>query len=123
MKFTLYPIGRIQKTRTKTRIVIYKKYQPGLMDVEKLSEIWVIWWFNRNDNPPPAFIEVADLTKRFGEVNAANRVSFDVRKGELFGCLGPQRRRQDHYDKYADSPRQARYGHDQDRWPGMYAQS
>ena len=21
------------------------------MGVEKLSEIWVIWWFNRNDNP------------------------------------------------------------------------
>jgi ABC-2 type transport system ATP-binding protein len=37
----------------------------------------------------PVFIEVADLTKRFGEVNAANRISFDVRKGELFGCLGP----------------------------------
>jgi ABC-2 type transport system ATP-binding protein len=32
---------------------------------------------------------VAELTKRFGEVNAANRISFDVRKGELFGCLGP----------------------------------
>jgi len=37
----------------------------------------------------PVFIEVADLTKRFGEVNAANRISFDVRKRELFGCLGP----------------------------------
>jgi len=51
MKFRLYPIGWIRKTKNKTRIILYKKYQPGLMGVEKLSEIWVIWWFNRNDNP------------------------------------------------------------------------
>ncbi|HXV48129.1 MAG TPA: TrmO family methyltransferase, partial [Candidatus Binatia bacterium] len=51
MKFILRPIGRIRKTRTKTTIALYKKYQPGLMGVEKLSEIWVFWWFNRNDNP------------------------------------------------------------------------
>jgi tRNA-Thr(GGU) m(6)t(6)A37 methyltransferase TsaA len=51
MKFALQPIGRIRKTRRKTAIVLYKKYQPGLMGVEKLSKIWVIWWFHRNDNP------------------------------------------------------------------------
>jgi ABC-2 type transport system ATP-binding protein len=38
---------------------------------------------------PPAFIEVAQLTKRFAEVTAVNRISFAVRKGELFGFLGP----------------------------------
>jgi len=51
MKFMLYPIGWIRKTRTTTRIVLYKKYQTGLMGVEKLSEIWVLWWFDRNDTP------------------------------------------------------------------------
>lgn len=51
MKLKLRPIGRIRKTKTKTTIALYKKYQPGLMGVEKHSEIWVIWWFSRNDNP------------------------------------------------------------------------
>ena len=49
MNFTLRPIGWIRKTKAKTKIVLYKKYQPGLMGVAKLSEIWVLWWFNRND--------------------------------------------------------------------------
>lgn len=51
MKFTLYPIGRIRKIKTKTRIVLYKKHQAGLAGVEKLSEIWVLWWFHRSDTP------------------------------------------------------------------------
>ena len=37
----------------------------------------------------PFFIEAAELTKRFGEVTAVDRVSFEVRQGELFGFLGP----------------------------------
>lgn len=51
MKFALQPIGWIRKTQTKTRIVLYKKFQPGLVGVVKQSEIWVIWWFHRNDTP------------------------------------------------------------------------
>jgi ABC-2 type transport system ATP-binding protein len=34
-------------------------------------------------------IEVKGLTRRFGDVTAVNSVSFSVRKGELFGLLGP----------------------------------
>ncbi len=34
-------------------------------------------------------IEVDGLTKRFGEFVAVDRISFKVRKGELFGLLGP----------------------------------
>ncbi len=34
-------------------------------------------------------IEVADLTKQFGELTAVNHVSFQVREGEVFGFLGP----------------------------------
>ncbi len=34
-------------------------------------------------------IEVADLTKQFGELTAVNHVSFQVRDGEIFGFLGP----------------------------------
>jgi ABC-2 type transport system ATP-binding protein len=38
--------------------------------------------------PDPA-IQVADLSKRFGKFVAVDRVSFDVRRGEVFGFLGP----------------------------------
>src|SRR6187431_3814937 len=33
-------------------------------------------------------IEVKNLTRRFGDFVAVNRVSFDVRAGEIFGFLG-----------------------------------
>jgi len=38
--------------------------------------------------PPPA-IEVDDLVKTFGEVEAVRGVSFTVARGEVFGFLGP----------------------------------
>ncbi len=34
-------------------------------------------------------IAVSGLTKRFGELKAVDRVSFDVKEGEIFGFLGP----------------------------------
>ena len=34
-------------------------------------------------------VDVVDLTKRFGELLAVDRVSFEVEKGEIFGFLGP----------------------------------
>ncbi len=34
-------------------------------------------------------VECQDLTKRFGDFVAVNRVTFQVRKGEIFGFLGP----------------------------------
>ncbi|HEX6987983.1 MAG TPA: multidrug ABC transporter ATP-binding protein, partial [Bacillota bacterium] len=38
---------------------------------------------------PVAIIEVEDLQKRFGHVEAVRGVSFEVREGEIFGFLGP----------------------------------
>ena len=37
---------------------------------------------------PDALVEVADLTKRYGPTTVLDRVSFTVRRGELFGLLG-----------------------------------
>jgi len=37
---------------------------------------------------PPSAIAVRDLTRRFGDFVAVDRVSFDVRQGEIFGFLG-----------------------------------
>lgn len=36
-----------------------------------------------------SIIEVADLVKEYGDFKAVNGVSFDVKKGEIFGILGP----------------------------------
>ncbi len=45
--FTVHPIGYVRKSDRKTTIVLDKKYQPGLLGIEKKKEIWVIWWFDR----------------------------------------------------------------------------
>lgn len=40
-------------------------------------------------NSPDIAVRVKDLEKRFGSFVAVNRVSFEVKKGEIFGFLGP----------------------------------
>jgi len=49
--YEVHPIGWVRKTDDRTTIVVDKKYQDALLGVDKLSEIWVIWWFDRNDTP------------------------------------------------------------------------
>ena len=34
-------------------------------------------------------VEVNDVSKRFGKVEALRSVSFEVERGELFGLIGP----------------------------------
>jgi ABC-2 type transport system ATP-binding protein len=41
------------------------------------------------DKDDSMIIEVSDLTKRFGDFTAVDNISFNVRKGEIFGFLGP----------------------------------
>lgn len=36
-----------------------------------------------------AVVEAVDLTRRFGSFTAADRITFSVRRGEVFGLLGP----------------------------------
>ncbi|MGD1009596.1 MAG: ATP-binding cassette domain-containing protein [Candidatus Aminicenantales bacterium] len=36
-----------------------------------------------------AFITARDLTKKYGELTAVDRISFEIREGECFGFLGP----------------------------------
>jgi tRNA-Thr(GGU) m(6)t(6)A37 methyltransferase TsaA len=50
-EFSVHPIGYVRKAEGRTTIVLDKKYQPGLLRFEKLSEVWVLWWFDRNDTP------------------------------------------------------------------------
>ena len=37
----------------------------------------------------PEAVKVVNLTKKFGDFTAVDRISFDTRKGEIFGFLGP----------------------------------
>ena len=37
----------------------------------------------------PRAVEVDELTRKFGEFVAVDRVGFDVSEGEIFGFLGP----------------------------------
>jgi ABC-2 type transport system ATP-binding protein len=39
--------------------------------------------------PHQTAIEVSNLAKAYGDVQAVNGISFDVRRGEIFGLLGP----------------------------------
>ena len=39
--------------------------------------------------PESPAIQTKDLTKRFGAFTAVDQVSFEVRRGEVFGLLGP----------------------------------
>ena len=48
-EFKVHPIGYVRKTDDKTTIVLDKKYEPGLLRMDEQSEIWVLWWFDRND--------------------------------------------------------------------------
>ncbi|MFA6119184.1 MAG: ATP-binding cassette domain-containing protein [Parachlamydiales bacterium] len=41
---------------------------------------------NKNDKP---IVEVKNLVKRFGSFTAANKITFSVKPGEIFGLLGP----------------------------------
>ena len=49
--YTVYPIGWVRKAEGRTTIVVDRKYQAGLMGLEKFSEVWVLYWFDRNDTP------------------------------------------------------------------------
>jgi ABC-2 type transport system ATP-binding protein len=40
-------------------------------------------------NPDNIAVSVQDLEKKFGKFTAVNRISFEVKRGEIFGFLGP----------------------------------
>ncbi|MBW1938896.1 MAG: tRNA (N6-threonylcarbamoyladenosine(37)-N6)-methyltransferase TrmO [Deltaproteobacteria bacterium] len=50
-EFTVHSIGWVKKAQGKTTIVLDKKYQPGLQGLDGFSHVYVLYWFDRNDNP------------------------------------------------------------------------
>ena len=51
IEYKVHPIGWVRKSDGKTFLEINEEYQYGLLEVDTLDSIWVIWWFDRNDNP------------------------------------------------------------------------
>jgi tRNA-Thr(GGU) m(6)t(6)A37 methyltransferase TsaA len=49
--YRLSPIGWVRKTDGRTTIELYDEYRPGLLGVDELDSIWVLYWFDRNDSP------------------------------------------------------------------------
>jgi tRNA-Thr(GGU) m(6)t(6)A37 methyltransferase TsaA len=49
--YSVHPIGWVRKSEGRTTIVIDERYQPALLGVETLDAVWVLYWFDRNDNP------------------------------------------------------------------------
>jgi len=56
----------------------------GSGGTSKLAEGWPV--LPPSDQP---LIEAHGLTKRFGDFTAAEDITFDIRRGEIFGLLGP----------------------------------
>ena len=44
---------------------------------------------DRHDTTEQPAIEVRDLTKRYGKLEAVRGIDFEVRRGEIFGLIGP----------------------------------
>ena len=50
-QFNVHPIGRVVRQGDKTMIVLDKKYQPGLLGLDKHKHVHVVYWFDKNDTP------------------------------------------------------------------------
>jgi len=49
--YEVHPVGWVRKSAGRTTIEIDEHYQPALLGVDQLEAIWVLYWFDRNDNP------------------------------------------------------------------------
>ena len=47
----MQPVGWVRKSDGRTTIEIEEKYAPALLGLEELESIWVLYWFDRHDNP------------------------------------------------------------------------
>ena len=50
-EFNVYPIGQVVRQDDKTMIVLDKKFEPGLLGLDKHKHVHVVYWFDKNDTP------------------------------------------------------------------------
>jgi len=48
--FVVRSIGRVETGGVSPRIVLDRKYQPGLLGLQGFSHVYVFWWFDKNDS-------------------------------------------------------------------------
>jgi tRNA-Thr(GGU) m(6)t(6)A37 methyltransferase TsaA len=48
--FAVHPVGHVHKRESGVTIEIEPRYEGALLGLEGFSHIWVIWWFDRNDD-------------------------------------------------------------------------
>lgn len=68
------------------------RFEDAFMDIvgaEPAAESVLAHHFEQGKGEANTVVEAVELTKRFGDFAAADRVSFAVRRGEIFGLLGP----------------------------------
>jgi tRNA-Thr(GGU) m(6)t(6)A37 methyltransferase TsaA len=49
--YEVRPIGWVRKRDGRTTIEIEPQFAPALYRLDELNEIWVLYWFDRNDTP------------------------------------------------------------------------
>jgi tRNA-Thr(GGU) m(6)t(6)A37 methyltransferase TsaA len=47
--FQVHPIGRVRRDGGRTTIEIEPAYRDAMLGVDELDSIWVLFWFDRND--------------------------------------------------------------------------
>jgi tRNA (adenine37-N6)-methyltransferase len=49
--YEVHPIGWVRRAKGRTTTVLEDQYRPGLLGVDALESIGVLYWFDRNDSP------------------------------------------------------------------------
>jgi tRNA-Thr(GGU) m(6)t(6)A37 methyltransferase TsaA len=49
--FKLFPVGKVEKDGSSTRVRIFKQYADALLGLEEWSHVNVLYWFHENDDP------------------------------------------------------------------------
>jgi len=50
-EYILKPIGMVKQEKKRTLLVLNEDLVPALKGLDGFSHVWVLWWFDRNDNP------------------------------------------------------------------------
>ena len=67
-----------------------------------------------SESVPEPVLQIDGLTKTFGRNTVVDNVSFEVRRGEMFGFLGPKRLGEDDHDPHVPGHHPAQFRVDQD---------
>src|SRR5260370_34486659 len=81
--------GRVKKTYSLKPQAVCSTWQAGCLSAVcyPLFAQCALGW--RSTNMANSILQVENLVKRYGDVEAVRGVSFSVEEGEVFGLLGP----------------------------------